>query len=75
MCALLLADGGSADRPTEGSSRSAQAMAAVSTALLAQQLPPLSKFDGNTNPEDDKETVKDWLEQFELLSSTGPQVG
>jgi len=44
------------------------AVVAMSTALLAHQLPPLSKFDGGVNVGGDKETVKEWLEQFELVA-------
>ena len=31
-------------------------------------LPPLSKFDGGTSADGDKETVKEWLEQFEMVA-------
>lgn len=41
---------------------------AMSTVFLAQQLPPLSKFDGSAGPGGDKETIKEWLEQFELVA-------
>ena len=47
---------------------SAGVMAAMSMALLAHQLPLLSKFDGGTSADGDKETVKEWLEQFELVA-------
>lgn len=47
---------------------SAGALAAMSTALLAQQLPPLSKFDGDPGVGDNRETIKEWLEQFELVA-------
>ena len=40
----------------------------MSTALLAHQLPPLLKFDGGTSGDGDKENVKKWLEQFELVA-------
>ena len=51
-----------------GESEGARAVAAMSSALLAQQLPPLTKFDGDTSGGDNKETVKEWLEQFELVA-------
>ena len=47
---------------------SSGAMAVMSTALFAHQLPPLSKFDGCTGPGGEGETVKEWLEQFELVA-------
>ena len=47
---------------------SAGVMVAMSTALVAHQLPPLSKFDGGTSGDGDKENVKKWLEQFELVA-------
>ena len=37
------------------------------SALLAHQLPPLSKYAGETR-EEDGETFEDWLEQFELIA-------
>lgn len=39
----------------------------LSTALLAQQLPPLTKFTGQEH--DDGETVHEWLSQFEMVAS------
>ena len=36
---------------------SARAVAAMSTALLAQRLPPLPKFDGTPGPGTDRESV------------------
>ena len=36
----------------------------LSAALLAQQLPPLSKFSGNT----DDESFQEWIAQFELVA-------
>lgn len=52
--------GGGAEEQTGGvASESIRAMAAMSTALLAQQLPPLSKFDGTANTTGDKETIKE----------------
>ena len=47
---------------------SAEALTAMSTALLAQQLPPLSKFDGDPGVGENKETIKEWLEQFEMIA-------
>lgn len=44
------------------------AVAAMSTALLAHQLPPLSKFEGSTSSGGDKDTIKEWLDQFELVA-------
>ena len=41
---------------------------ALSTALLAQQLPPLSKYSGGV-AEGDAETCKEWLEQFEMVAT------
>ena len=38
-----------------------------STAVLAQQLPPISKFTGETR--DDSEVFQEWLEQFEMVAS------
>ena len=43
----------------------AEMVTAMSTAFLANQLPPLSKFDGATSS---SESVKEWLEQFELVA-------
>ena len=43
------------------------AVAALSTALLAQQLPPLSKFSGETSSRD-TETCREWLEQFQMVA-------
>ena len=40
---------------------SAGVMEVMSTALLAHQLPPLSKFDGGTSGDGDTGTVKEWL--------------
>ena len=40
----------------------------MSTAFLANQLPPLSKFDGATSSSGNQESVKEWLEQFELVA-------
>ena len=43
-----------------GMGESAGALAtAMSTVFLAQQLPPLSKFDGSAGPGGDKETIKE----------------
>ena len=50
---------------------SSGAMAVLSMALFAHQLPPLSKFDGCTGPGGEGETVKEWLEQFELVCKVG----
>ena len=47
---------------------SAEALTAMSTALLAQQLPPLSKFDGDPGVGENRETIKEWLEQFEMIA-------
>ena len=41
---------------------------ALSTAFLAQQLPPLSKYSGGV-AEGDAETCKEWLEQFEMVAT------
>ena len=41
----------------------------LSQALLAQQLPPLPKYTGED--QDQGETFRDWLEQFELVASLG----
>ena len=46
---------------------SVNAVAALSTALLAQQLPPLSKFSGETSSRD-TETCREWLEQFQMVA-------
>ena len=46
----------------------ARAASAVSTALLAHQLPPLAKFDGGASSAGDGETIREWLEQFELVA-------
>ena len=43
------------------------AVVALSTALLAQQLPPLSKFNGETSSRD-TETCREWLEQFQMVA-------
>ena len=51
-----------------GGTSSAGVVTAMSTALLAHQLPPLSKFEGGVSAGGDKETVKEWLEQFELVA-------
>ena len=40
----------------------------VTTALLAQQLPPLPKFSGEIN-DGDVDTFQDWLEQFEMIAN------
>ena len=39
---------------------SAEALTAMSTALLTQQLPPLSKFDGDPGVGENRETIKEW---------------
>ncbi len=54
--------------PVSGSGDNAGAVVAMSSALLAHQLPPLSKFGGGTGADGDKETVNEWLEQFELVA-------
>jgi hypothetical protein len=38
---------------------SAEALTAMSTALLAQQLPPLSKFDGDPGVGANRETIQE----------------
>ncbi len=38
-------------------------------ALLAQQLPPLAKFSGQTAQAADGETIQDWLDQFEMVAT------
>ena len=43
------------------------ALAAMSTAFLAQQIPPLQKFDGATMSAG-TELITEWLEQFELAA-------
>ena len=44
----------------------------LSAALLAQQLPPLSKFSGEFGqPGVEVETFQEWLEQFELVAAVG----
>ena len=48
----------------------------ITTALLAQQLPPLPKFSGERN-DGDMETFQDWLEQFGMIANVcgwSPQV-
>ena len=46
---------------------------ALATALLVQQLPPLSMFlgetTGNTDEADAGKQVEDWLEQFEMVAT------
>jgi hypothetical protein len=43
---------------------------ALSSALLAQQLPPLSKFSGEFgHPGVEVESFQEWLEQFELVAT------
>ena len=49
---------------------SSGAMAVMSTARFAHQLPPLSKFDGCTGPGGEGETV----EQFELVAGVDNQI-
>ena len=44
------------------------ALAAMSTAFLAQQIPPLQKFDGATMRSAGTELITEWLEQFELVA-------
>ena len=46
----------------------AGAVAVMSTALLANQLPPLSKFDGNVL-DGDKETIEEWLSWWQKCVS------
>ena len=40
----------------------------MSAALLAQQLPPLTKFNGK-NCDGEGETFQDWIEQFEMVAT------
>ena len=40
----------------------------ISSVLLAQQLPPLSKFSGERN-DGDMDTFQEWIEQFEMIVS------
>ena len=39
----------------------------VTSALLAQQLPPLPRFSGEVN-DGDMDTFQDWLERFEMIA-------
>ena len=52
---------------TQWTSKPAVAGDHLSMALLAQQLPPLSKFTGD-NLDEDSESVSEWLEQTELVA-------
>ena len=47
---------------------SIQFVMSLTSAMLAQQLPLLSKFSGETNDED-MDTFWDWLDQFKMLAS------
>ena len=38
--------------------------------MLAQQLPPLAKFSGDTHATEG-ETFEDWLDQFEMVAMIG----
>ena len=60
--------GNTGDNGVTHAGDSSGSMAVMSTALFAHQLPPLSKFDGCTGPGGEGETVKEWLEQFELVA-------
>ncbi len=51
-----------------GMGYSAGAAAAMSSALLAHHLPPLPKFDGGVSLGTERESVKEWLEQFGLVA-------
>ena len=58
--------GGTNSGTTMGGSE--MAVVAMSSALLAHQLPPLPKFDGGTGSVEDGEMVREWLDQFELVA-------
>ena len=40
----------------------------IPSVLMAQQLPPLSKFSGEIN-DGDMDTFQEWIEQFEMIAS------
>ena len=46
----------------------AESGSCVSAAMLAQQLPPFTKFNGE-NCDGEGETFHDWIEQFEMVAS------
>ena len=54
--------------PHVGVSPGAESGSWVSAALLAQQLPPLTKFNGE-NCDGEGETFQDWIEQFEMVAT------
>ena len=65
----------SVDQPEQASSRGDEPeqtgipyQSALSTALLAQQLPPIGKFSGESSLADG-ETFEVWCEQFEMVAS------
>ena len=58
---------GSGNVPAGSSTSRGNSMDHVAAALLAQQIPPLSKFSGDV-PDGEGERFPDWKEQFELVA-------